>query len=251
MDYYLNGTKISLTSPKQVVEKIKNYGFKASNYISIFGLYVLTQSYTDNVLQKALNNSFLNPIHGKSIEFYFRLRGYRSVRTVDGVFLLEKLLNCKTSHYFYGTNDITLDRIRTRIENEFREATVVGYKSPPFMDIDKIENNPLIKRDIKEINSLRPNIVWIGIGGIKQDLLMSCYHSYLNHSLMIGVGAVFDYFAENLTLSSERVKKLGFRWFHRLIRQPKLIKKQIKIIQFFFIFLLKKIFNKRFPNHNF
>lgn len=247
MDHYLNGTKISLTTPKQVLEKIKNYEFKESNYIDIFGLYVLTQSYTNNILQKALNNSFLNPLHGKSIEFYLKVKGYRDIETVDGVFLLEKLLNEKTSHYFYGTNDTTLERIRIRIENEFREATVAGYKSPPLIDIDKIENNPLIKRDIKEINRLKPNIVWIGIGGVKQDLLMYYYHKYFDNSLMIGVGAVFDYFSGNLSLSSDNVKNLGMRWLYRLFLQPRLIKKTLYTIWLSIIYLtkhfIKKIFN--------
>ena len=45
------------------------------------------------------------------------------------------------------------------------------------------------------INSLKPNIIWIGIGGWKQDILMNNYLKYLDSGLMIGVGAVFDIFS--------------------------------------------------------
>ncbi|MBA7588915.1 N-acetylglucosaminyldiphosphoundecaprenol N-acetyl-beta-D-mannosaminyltransferase [subsurface metagenome] len=246
MDFYLNGTKISLTNPEKVFNTIKNHEYNESNYICLFGLYPLTQSFKDKILQSALNNSFLNPLHGKSIELYFRAKGHKNIQTTDGVYLLNRLLNEKMSHYFYGTNVATLNKIKDKINQEYPNAKIIGYKEPPLIEIDNIIDNPQIKLDFIEINKQKPNIIWIGLGGIKQDLVMYNYMKYLDKSLMIGVGAVFDYFAGNLSLSSEKVKKFGFRWLYRLFLQPILIKKIIRAVFLTITLFIKLLINRIF-----
>jgi N-acetylglucosaminyldiphosphoundecaprenol N-acetyl-beta-D-mannosaminyltransferase len=231
MEYYIRGTKISLTNPSNVIESIKKHAFSGPNYISLFGLYPLIHSFQNSELQLALNESYLNPLHGKTIEMYLRFQKVKDIHTVDGVFILNHLLNTPLKHYFYGASQETLEKISTKITNEYPNAIVCGYKQPPMIDIQDIKNNEQIERDFLAINQSQPDIVWVGLGGIKQDLLMYNYYKYLDKSLLIGVGAVFDYFAGNLALSSERVKKYGFRWFHRLLRQPELLKKQVEMLR--------------------
>jgi len=230
-DTYIHDTKISLTNPELALNIIRNHSYNESNYICLFGLYPLTQSFENQYLQKVLNQSYLNPLHGKSIEIFLKRKGHRNIQTIDGVFLLDKLLQEPLSHFFYGSNNDTLNKIQKRIEKEYPSAVVNGYKSPPIIDIHQIENNLDVSKDFQEINRYRPDIVWVGLGGIKQDLVMCHYKKHLDKSLLIGVGAVFDYFAGNLMLSTEKVKSSGFRWGHRLLRQPYLIRKKIQIIK--------------------
>jgi N-acetylglucosaminyldiphosphoundecaprenol N-acetyl-beta-D-mannosaminyltransferase len=243
MEYYLKGTKISLTTPSIVLDAIINYQFHSPNYISIFGLYPLLHSFQNQELQIALNQSLLNPLHGKSLELYIKFKGLKNIKTVDGVFLLDKLLNEKLTHYFYGSSEKTLYKIEEKIKNEYPNALVIGYKQPPMINIRDVRNNKQLQKDFFAINQLRPDIVWVGLGGIKQDLVMYNYYRCLDKSLLIGVGAVFDYFAGNLSLSSERVKKYGLRWLHRGLRQPKLLKKQIEMLRIVISLLFKKTHN--------
>ena len=239
--YYINGIKVSLTNPEEVIDLIKNYQYNAGNYICFFGLYPLIQSAKDTNLKKALNNSFLNPLHGKSIEFYLKSKGYKNLKTVDGVFVLDRLLKENISHYFYGASENTLTKIKVLIKRDYPSAKVLGYKSPPPVEIEKIEKNDILNMDIAEIDSLKPNIVWIGMGGIKQDLFMYYYSDYLEESLLIGVGAVFDYFAGDLSLSPEIIKKLGLRWLYRIFIQPNIITREIKVIKALGAYFLRKI----------
>ena len=242
-DFFLNDIKISLTNPENVLEFIEEYDFKKSNYICIFGLYPLFESSNNRELKEALNNSIFNPLHGKFIEFYLRKKGFRNIKTVDGVFLLKNLLNKNISHYFYGASNETLLKMQEKIEIQYKNANVLGYKSPPKIDLSDVKINDLIKRDFTEINLVKPNIVWIGLGGVKQDLVMYNYLKYLDNSLLIGVGAVFDYYAGNLSLSPEFIKKFGLRWFYRIIIQPSIIKRVYKVIIALFKILIKKIFH--------
>lgn len=227
--FYIGRTKISLTNPDLVLKEIKSYDFTGSEYISLFGLYPLAKSFENQELRKALNYSYLNPVHGRLVEAYLKLKGKKNIQAVDGVFLLDNLLRENVTHYFYGANQETLEKIRKKIESDYPKALISGYKEPPLIELNAVKNNEQLKADLIEINNSKPNIIWVGLGGIKQDLVMYHYSKYLDRSLMIGVGAVFDYFAGNLKLSSATVKKSGLRWFHRLIQEPHLIKKKIEI----------------------
>lgn len=240
LEYFILGTKISLSNPHFVLNEIKRYRYEVPNYMCLFGLYPLVKSFEDQELKEALNSSYLNPLHGKLVEVYLRLKGEKNIRSVDGVYLLDKLLREPVTHYFYGANHETLEKIRNKIESEYPEASICGYKEPPIVSLEEIKNNAQLKKDILEINESQPNIIWVGLGGIKQDLVMYHYAKYLDHSLMIGVGAVFDYFSGNLKLSSNTVKRSGFRWLHRLIQQPHLIKKKMEIAKILLSLPFKK-----------
>lgn len=238
---YLYGTRVDLTYPDLVFNVIKNYPYKESNYICFFGLYPLAQSMKNKAFQKVLNESWLNPLHGKAIEMYLRLKGHKNIRTTDGAFLLRKLLREPVSHYFYGANNDTLLKIKEKIAAGYPDATICGYKEPPRVDLDNLVNHEQLREDFMEINRLHPHIVWVGLGGVKQDLVMHHYMKYLDDSLLIGVGAVFDYFAGNIRLSSEKTKSMGFRWLQRLLQQPRLLIKQLESIGI----LIRSLFKKR------
>ena len=45
------------------------------------------------------------------------------------------------------------------------------------------------------IRSKQPSIVWVGLGAPKQDFWMSMYSEALAPSVLIGVGAAFDFSA--------------------------------------------------------
>jgi N-acetylglucosaminyldiphosphoundecaprenol N-acetyl-beta-D-mannosaminyltransferase len=98
---------------------------------------------------------------------------------------------------------------------------VLGYKSPPFVSAREIGSSSQVKADIEQINALKPDLVWIGISSPKQDYLMHHFYQHLDKSLMLGVGGVFLYFADESLRSPEWVKKMGLRWIYRLLKEPK------------------------------
>lgn len=216
-----------------VVRFISDYRFNKNGYICLFGLYPLSESFYNKELQKAFNKSLLNPLHGKFLEFYLKFKGYSKydLKTVDGPYLMDKLLELNLSHYFFGTTPDTLVKIQEKIAHGYPKANVLGCKAPPYFEPENIVKNNFLEKDFKEIAQHKPNIIWIGLGGVKQDLVMYHYSKYCENSLMIGVGAAFDYFAGNLSLSSQSVKSLGLRWLYRGFFQPKTFKRTYKTIK--------------------
>lgn len=246
------GARVDLTGNKGTLEKITTYNFERSGYICVLGLKDFFECYTNEELLKAFNNSFLNPMHSPYIKILIKYKGLNNTTTLDPAWLMEELLKTGLNHYFYGSNEKTLNKIKSHISSCYPDAQILGYKSPPMVGFDELKYNKSLEKDFIDINKLKPNIVWIGLGGVKQDLIMYYYSNLLPNSLMIGVGAVFDVFAGNIKLRPQWVKKAGLSWLYYLLQQPVYRTKAIFnfISKILFKAIKKKIHKKKITKVN-
>ena len=90
----------------------------------------------------------------------------------------------------------------------YPKAIVCGYYSPPFRKLTKEENNSIIDQ-IKKSNV---DIIWVGLGAPKQEKWIYDHYSTLNHGIMIGIGAGFEYLAGNISHAPEWMKNNSFEW---------------------------------------
>jgi N-acetylglucosaminyldiphosphoundecaprenol N-acetyl-beta-D-mannosaminyltransferase len=93
----------------------------------------------------------------------------------------------------------------------------VGTYTPPFRDLTSAEEGTLVGR----INKCRADIVWVGIGTPRQDLLMRRLLPGLEVRMMFGVGAAFDFLTGRISMCPQWMKRAGFHWLHRLAQDPK------------------------------
>jgi len=71
-----------------------------------------------------------------------------------------------------------------------------------------------------EIDHLQPDIIWVGLGTPKQERFMAEYLPKTKATLMIGVGAAFDFHTGRIKDSPDWVKRIGLQWMHRLLQEP-------------------------------
>ena len=86
--------------------------------------------------------------------------------------------------------------IRTALpetDTELSRNQIAGMYSPPFRPLTEEEDKAVIER----INETKPDFVWIGLGAPKQEKWMAAHQGKID-GLMLGVGAGFDYYAENI-----------------------------------------------------
>ena len=240
--------KVSEVNLESAIQIISNYNMNNPSYICLPDVNLLVNAVKNPSIMSYLNNSAYTFPDGKPIEIYAKIKGYKNISAVSGYWLIKKLLNTNLTHYFYGTNSDTLSIMKQNIsELKYNENNIIGYKAPPNISLGSIQNNIDISKDIQHINSLKPDIIWIGISSPKQDELMHFFHTQLDHGLMIGVGAVFDYIAYPKKFSPEWMKKLSIRWIYRLIQNPIKIGKKIFISFPYFCYLIIKdyLLNKK------
>jgi N-acetylglucosaminyldiphosphoundecaprenol N-acetyl-beta-D-mannosaminyltransferase len=190
-------------------------------YICFPDIYNIIRANHDYRLLKIYNESTLTLPDGTPSKWLLKKKGVKNATTISGFWLCRKLLDTNLSHYFYGTTPVNLQLMEKRINQDFPKANIFGFKSPPVIDEDKITNNLKLDEEIGSIISLKPDIIWIGISSPKQDLLMYNYQSKAEGTILIGVGAVFDYFAGTAYMGPEWAKKIGLRWLFQLIYDPK------------------------------
>jgi len=167
--------------------------------------------------KKILNQSLLTVADGKITEYYANIKGYKELKNVSGYWLMHNLLQSELTHFFYGCDIETLNKLKKNLYINYPNANILGFKAPPFIELSNIKNNKQIEKDIYYINSLKPDLIWVGISAPKQEYLMCYYIEYIDKGIMLGVGAVFLYHAGLLKKGPEIFKMLGLRWLIRLI----------------------------------
>jgi N-acetylglucosaminyldiphosphoundecaprenol N-acetyl-beta-D-mannosaminyltransferase len=214
------GVNISVTNFRQALLQIGSGDYTLPAYICFPDSFVVSVASKDPELTSILNRAYLTMPDGKPSEIAAHLQGFREVSTVSGYHLCRALLDTGMSHYFYGGDEQILEQLKRNLAKKFPKANILGFRSPPFLQQGEIRSSKVIQNDIDEIRRLKPDLVWVGISSPKQDLLMSHYYTQLDQSLMLGIGGVFLYFADETLISPEWIKKAGLRWLYRLVKEP-------------------------------
>ena len=101
---------------------------------------------------------------------------------------------------------------------------------------------------VEQINSLAPDIVWIGLSTPKQERWMSAHLHRLDAPVMIGVGAAFDFHAGLKKQAPSWMQRSGLEWFFRLVTEPRRLWKRYLINNpsFLFLILLQELGLRRY-----
>ena len=120
-------------------------------------------------------------------------------------------------HYLFGSTPDVIDNLRDSISVRHRRTQIVGALSPPFGEL--LEEQAL--QHLATIRTATPDIVWCGLGAPKQELWMSRHAALLAPSVVIGVGAAFDFHAGTKRRAPVWMRQSGLEWAHRLCSEPK------------------------------
>ena len=204
--------------------------------IDLVGVPALISSKKDPELSEVYNSATMAAIDGMPIVKMARRRGFDCERCaapdVMGLMFEESVKQGKT-HYFYGGKDEqVLSKLRENLERSYPGINIVGMYSPPFRDLTQEEDAALCD----EINSLKPDFLWVGIGAPKQEKWMHAHRGAIHNTVMLGVGAGFNFFAGTLSKAPAWVEKLGLEWLFRLFKEPRRLWKRYIIGGFKYVY---------------
>lgn len=119
-------------------------------------------------------------------------------------------------HFFYGSTQETLDKLREKLEKDYPTLQIAGMYSPAFRPLSQEEDSEIVSM----INSTSPDFLWVGLGAPKQEIWMAEHRSRVK-GLIVGVGAAFDYFAGNIQRAPMWMQKSNLEWLYRLFQDPR------------------------------
>jgi N-acetylglucosaminyldiphosphoundecaprenol N-acetyl-beta-D-mannosaminyltransferase len=105
-----------------------------------------------------------------------------------------------------------------RIEQEWRNVTVVGTYSPPLgFERDQAEN----ARILEIVAESQPDLLIVGFGAPKQELWVHEHQAELQAKVAICAGATIDFLAGNRRRSPVWMRRAGLEWLHRVCSEPR------------------------------
>lgn len=205
------------------------------------------QAQRDPAHRRALQAADLVLPDGAPLAWVSRSRGRKTASRVSGPDLMLELCGRGVSegwrHYFYGGAPGVADSLAASLQNRFPGLRVTGTEAPPFRALTMDEQQAALHR----INAAGPNIVWVGLGCPKQELWMHAHAAALPGTVVIGVGAAFDFHSGRLARAPQWMRKNGLEWLHRLASEPRRLWRRYLVLgpQFLVLSSLETLRNRR------
>ena len=123
---------------------------------------------------------------------------------------------------FMGTNQKTLNSLQRELANMNPAVKDMTFYELPFKVVEEFDYLSIAKM----IEEDRADIIWVALGAPKQDYFMQLLDRQLKRGVMIGVGAVFNFYSgAGEKRAPEWITKFHVEFIYRIIQNPK---KQIK-----------------------
>lgn len=176
----------------------------------------------DAAFAEALQNGDVLIPDGASIVLAFKFLRHEKIERIAGwdLFLYEmNRLNKKGGTcFFLGSNESTLLKIKVKAVMLYPNIQVETYSPPYKPDFSDSDNRAMIDA----VNRVNPDLLWIGMTAPKQEKWAYTHLEELNVNGPIGtIGAVFDFFAENIQRAPIWWQEHGLEWLYRLLKEPK------------------------------
>ena len=188
----------------------------SGKYICVANVHTTVTAYEDEAYRAVQNGAVLAIPDGGPLSSVGRRRGFAGMQRTTGPSFMQEMLKEGYRHFFYGSTEETLAKMKAVLEEQYPNAVVAGMYSPPFRPLSAEEDEEVITR----INEAEADFVWIGLGAPKQEYWMADHEGRV-HGLMVGVGAAFDYLAGNIDRAPEWMQKHSLEWLYRLMQDPK------------------------------
>ncbi|WP_144209699.1 WecB/TagA/CpsF family glycosyltransferase [Shewanella donghaensis] len=115
--------------------------------------------------------------------------------------------------FFLGGKEGTAENAANNIKQQFPNLQIVGCHHGYVNQ----ENEQGL---IEQINQSKAAILLVGMGAPKQEQWITQHKENLNINVAIGVGGLFDYFANNVSRAPIAVRQVGMEWVWRLAQEP-------------------------------
>lgn len=223
------GVKISAVNMSLAVSRIGHWiADRQPSYVCITGVHGVMESQEDPHLKAIHNAAGMVTPDGMPMVWLSRLAGHRHVSRVYGPDLM--LAVCQASlepenrwrHFFYGGAEGVAEKLAARLSERFSGLQVAGTYCPPFRPLTPAEDAAVCE----QINASGADIVWVGLSTPKQEKWMAGHLQRLGSSVMIGVGAAFDFHAGLKRQAPKWMQRSGLEWLFRMVSEPRRLGKR-------------------------
>jgi N-acetylglucosaminyldiphosphoundecaprenol N-acetyl-beta-D-mannosaminyltransferase len=172
----------------------------------------------DPKLKSIFNNALLVTPDGMPMVWMSWLAGKKQVGRVYGPDLMLEVCGLRgVRHFLYGGSNGTVSLLESKLMERFPGIQIVGTYEPPWRPLNSEEESALKET----VQRARPDVFWVGLSTPKQERFMAEYLPKLEVTLMVGVGAAFDFHSGKVKQAPRWMQYAGLEWFFRLCQEPR------------------------------
>lgn len=231
------GVGVSATSYAEVVTRCAEWISERSvpealraRYICITSVHGIMEARRSPALREVLNAADTVTPDGMPLVWALRSFGAGDQQRVYGPDLMLHLCRRAESEghriFLYGGRPDNVEALCANLRKKFPNLILAGTYSPPFRPLTVEEDKEIRSR----IASARPDLIFVGISTPKQEMWMAAHAGAFPGTVMIGVGAAFDFHAGRVRQAPKWMQARGLEWFFRLTQEPRRLWKRYILV---------------------
>ena len=219
--HLVTGFPISTLSFNGQVEVIMSWArARLSRVVCVSNVHMLMEGHWKRSFSDVLMNADLLTPDGMPLVWMTSLMKGRTQERVAGMELMLALCAeaeaSGISLFLLGSTDEILAEIQRRFAEDFPKLKIAGIESPPFREINPMED----KETISRINASGAALVFVSLGCPKQERWMSEHRGRIK-AVMVGLGGVFEVYAGSKRWAPSWMRRHGLEWLYRLKQDPR------------------------------
>lgn len=228
---------ITIEEAGQITKNLIENSNKTCELIVAPNVEFIMKAQKDKEFFDILNSAKLATPDSVGVEIAGKLQKNPLKQRIPGQAYFRKILELGEKEgwtfYLLGGKGDTVERAIANVKKLYPNVNIVGSHEG-FFEKDSEEDV------INEINSLKPNVLFVALGAPAQEKWIYKHQNELKVDVAAGQGGTFDYEAGNIRRAPKWIQKAGIEWLWRLILQPSRICRMIVLP----IYLFKIIFTK-------
>ncbi len=237
------GVKIdSLDYPSALLVIKDSIAKKKKGYICVSAVHLIMECQDKPHILSGVNKSLLTTPDGMPLVWLSKFAGKKQTQRVYGPSLMIKACEMAAENnysiFLLGGRKGQSAQLKKKLIKKFPQLKIVGNIDTPTRPLPKKVNHEVIK----QINKTKAKIVFVGLGCPIQEEWMIENIKTIDNSILIGVGAAFDFITNQVRQAPHWMQSLGLEWFFRLLQEPQRLWKRYTVQNIRFIFLVMKEF---------
>ena len=189
-------------------------------YVCVVDANVITIAQKDLKYRDIINNATVNTCDGSSIAKLVNKIYGTDYHAYNGPEVFEYYIEKPYKHLLVGNTKAKVEQIKVFVKAKGIDVDL-QHLDVPFVPVKQFDYEGLAK----QINEIKPDIVWVSLGAPKQETFISNIFPYVNQGVFFGIGAAFNFYTGDLHNNKKEIGGIRLIWLERIFKEPK---KQIR-----------------------
>jgi N-acetylglucosaminyldiphosphoundecaprenol N-acetyl-beta-D-mannosaminyltransferase len=211
---------LTLAEALEAIEALVRAGRGGTVFTPNVDHFVLAEE--DERFRAAYRDTDLSLVDGTPVLWAARALGSRLPEKVSGSDLLLPVVGRAARYgwrvFLLGAGPGVADRVKSILEAEYPGVEIVGTSSPN-VDLSKPVGEQMDVIDA--VKATRPDVLFLALGSPKQEIWAHRIREAMKPTVVLGVGASFDFVAGTAKRAPRWISDAGLEWLYRLAHEPR------------------------------